>query len=178
MNGPFFGIAGLFAGVMLGITATWMQYKSMNIGVDFGNLAVGLGTMAVAWVSFYANKRFLNKESAKSLAQFRVDWVEKLREDIAKFISMAIIIIGEKKAGVTHTSNNVILINEAKARIRLRLQVSKHKQILDCIDSIISAVHDGDFDKFYELIDELNDEAEKLLEQAWSRAKNGLDSEL
>lgn len=177
MSGLFFGIAGLFAGVMLGITATWMQSKSMNIGVDFGNLAVGIGTMAVAWVSFYANKRFLDKESAKTMAQFRINWINGLRNEISKFISVAISIHAHENGPID--IKNIMILNESKSKIRLNMQVSKHHIFLKVLDDIVYALLNDDKDNLFEkLLHKLHIESESILEEAWSRAKNGLDPEL
>ncbi|WP_156332741.1 MULTISPECIES: hypothetical protein [unclassified Chelatococcus] len=87
----------------------------MNYQVDFGNLSVGVATIAIAVVSFVVSMKNIKSSNANSramidvegrrrVAEFRREWIEVLRMHLAEFARCYTMIMVKYKKDETTSS--------------------------------------------------------------------------
>jgi len=149
----------------------------VNASVDLGNALVGLGGFALAVATWRAtsssNRSFeagLKLQANQKLAEFRVEWAEILRSDVAKFMAMIYV----KPEHMKSNDDFFLRLAEAKHRIILRLQSDKHKFMIIALNEALRVARNGSDDELHHRINVLHQESEKLLEEAWSKASDPL----
>ena len=55
--------------------------------IDFGNLAIGIGTFTLAIVLAIVNWRSSNRDRKVHIADKRHDWLKEFRSDVAEFLT-------------------------------------------------------------------------------------------
>jgi hypothetical protein len=129
----------------------------------------------------------LSKE--QRVSEFRLSWLEALREDIASLIARALAIHGvHVNAGGPPPANSQIgmkltedflEINKVSIRIRLRLNPNKetHKPVILLMDEIEElfgkGIGNAPFDQIDKLADKVTDASQQLLKSVWEEVKNG-----
>ena len=129
----------------------------------------------------------LSKE--QKVSEFRLNWLEALRDDIASLIARALAIHAvHRNAGGPPISNSPIgikltedflEINRVSVRIRLRLNPKKqtHMPVILLMDEIEDLFGKGIANAPFEQIDELTTRVTKasqqLLRSVWEEVKNG-----
>jgi hypothetical protein len=129
----------------------------------------------------------LSKE--QKVSEFRLNWLEALREDIVSLIARALAIhAAHRNAGGPPIANSqmgmrltedFLEINKASIRIRLRLNPRKesHKPVILLMDEIETLFGKGIEKTPFEQIDELTtrvtNTSQQLLRSVWEEVKNG-----
>jgi hypothetical protein len=155
-----------------GITAT----------IDLGNAMVGLGGFALAWATWRSTtasnkavRENIKLQANQKISEFRTEWSDKLRNDIAQFLSL--IHINPSQIKKTNDKDTFLSLAEVKHRILLRLQAEKHKFLISAINNALSLAQNGSDAELMRAIQVIHIEAEKILEEAWNRASNPLNQQ-
>jgi len=101
---------------------SWINYQ-----VDFGNLAVGLGTFAVAVASVFIALRSSKSQSNSRIAAFRMEWLNQFREDVAKYIRAhrnLHLVYQKENSNKTNETNRELLLDLIEIRSRLRMMMN------------------------------------------------------
>lgn len=115
----------------------WIAEKGQ---IDFGNLAVGLGTVAVALVSFYLAFTTNVNERNRIFVNYAGLWIEEMRKTIAEYLAILEAIPGTSGA---ERQNLLTQLREKDIYIRLKFDRS-----------------DPDAGRLFPLLDRLRDEVE------------------
>jgi hypothetical protein len=157
---------------LFGITAT----------IDLGNAMVGLGGFALAWATWRsttaANKAVrenIRLQANQKISDFRTEWSDKLRNDIAQLLSL--IHIKPDSMNNLNDKESFLSLAEVKHRIMLRLQTEKHKFLIAAINNVLFVARNGSDSELMRAIEVVHIESEKILEEAWNRASNPLNEQ-
>lgn len=153
----------------------WLAEKSQ---IDFGNLAVGVGTMAVA-VATYKN---ISRISKTELARARSEWVATIRNEMANFIQIYETIedrVEAERPGdlsfrewSTESTENQLRYDEMKKsqyRIVLMLNADEksHRVLMDTMTQLLAEGRKGDPERFIKV-------AQMVCKQEWETTKRHL----
>lgn len=159
-------VLGAFAGFCLGRFTSNLTPEKLVMQWDIGNTFVGVATTVVAltsiWIALTNNRR----ESSQKLADYRTNWSEMLRADIAKFLSL----LHVKPDHADLDKKIVLELAEVKHRILIRIQKEKHSGLVDALKLALEKARIGSDDELTLAIEAVHYEAEKILEEAWTRA--------
>jgi CHASE3 domain sensor protein len=104
------------------------------------------------------------------VSEFRQEWINALRDDVASLVTHAL------QAHAAQEAEVAVKINEAVARIRLRLNPKEEesKAILAAMLKLRGAVYSAtDFDQVKSGVEELISATQVVLKKEWSRVKTG-----
>ncbi|HQS10426.1 MAG TPA: hypothetical protein PLK13_16515 [Xanthobacteraceae bacterium] len=113
----------------------FLNWLCQHTQIDLGNLAVGLGTVIVAFVTLKVSVSNIEMEANHRIGSFRVDWIENLRRNVSKFIGIAHKIINESISTKEEDLSSSILdelvaeMNELEAYINLMLNINEESHI-------------------------------------------------
>lgn len=142
----------------------------MNFQIDFGNMAVGVGTVILAYVTFHISSKTLNQSKNQTVAEFRIQWVEALRSDVAAFIALAMI--------HQRTAAQVEKMHEIQARIMLRLnrKEKEHLRMRDELLLLIDCMHGKGDKTAIEQASIVTKAFQDLFNFEWGRIKSEIKS--
>lgn len=147
---------------------------------------IAIGAVIAAGIAALASLLGLVISKEQKTSEFRQAWIDSLREEIAKLISHANSIHGalvakSDKATLAETwevvRNDYVGINDATARIRLRLNPSEKgsQAVLTAIAEIEGMINPGliDAKRLNETEKRLVADAQVLLKREWRRVRRG-----
>lgn len=159
-----------------------------NIFVPLGVVSAALIAGAIAYAGFVSTKE-------SKVSEFRQNWINSLRDEIAKYISCADsliellrkdndgLIIPKAKFMEKKLNHSDLYTELLKARISILLRINdkekepenfeRNEKFLKLIESIYSNFEDGNFDEVYKDIKLLTDASRNLLKHEWNRARDG-----
>ncbi len=70
----------------------------VTLQIDFGNLAVGLATVIIAFVTFWVSLKSIKGNSRQKLSEYRHAWIEDLRDKVALHLQMCRQVIADHVA--------------------------------------------------------------------------------
>lgn len=142
----------------------------MTFQIDFGNLAVGVGTVTLAYVTFLISSKTLTQSKNQKVAEFRIHWVEALRIDVATFIALATI--------RERTPAQLEKMHEIQARIMLRLnrKEKEHLRMRDELLLLIDCMHGKGDKKAIEQASVVTKAFQDLFNFEWGRIKSEIKS--
>jgi len=154
---------------------------------------IALGAVAAAFITGAFS--FVNLIIAKDqkTSEFRQDWIDRLREDIAAFTSQVQFLSSlydfalqnnpaslespQAEDFVKTISPNLREIANMHHRIRLRLNPKEHKRLLELVSEINGLFSDiraiSHFERVDNLIGNLIEESQVVLKSEWKRVKRG-----
>lgn len=142
--------------------ATWAAIFA-TFGLGAWNLFVGLeGTKKTRFINTVTNQRVL--------------WIEKLREDLAQFLSLAAIMAADTTRGrpVATAKDNRIALNRLRRVITLRLNPAdaEDQKIQALLPTIVGLAFDGDRKGLVDAhLNTLADLSQKMLKLEWDKVK-------
>ncbi|RGP40431.1 hypothetical protein BPTFM16_00716 [Altererythrobacter insulae] len=147
-------------------------------GLTFGAIGAALIAAVVSLIGL-----ILGKEQKTS--EFRQEWINKLREEIASYVTNVSAISDQVKfefkdrnEKLKHLSPFYVEINSAANSIKLRLNPDENdaKAVLEVMDEIETASQDDDTftsEEIRDLENKLISRSQKLLKSEWRRVKAG-----
>lgn len=160
------------------------------------SLLVPLGTIAAALIA--GSLSFLNLVISKEqkVSEFRQAWIDKLREDISKYVGATSFIASAHQLWVTekvqkpspslldyHRTMQVPFdaASQAFTSIVLRINPSdsdkylkqKNEEFLSTLRAVRDAMRDDKYNEARKLADTLQEKAQPILKFEWDRVKNG-----
>ena len=172
----------LVSGLLLGLVTQALigsysvMPKELTLGIDFGNLAVGIATTLVAFASFES----IQSSTRSKIADDRVEWMGEIRKEIALYSSNLFLrselsktlkslsssdveSFMDKNASLIHGYTNIINISYANIKLMMDLKNDKHKALNEYIKK---SIDEGDIN-----FDYLDNYARDVIEEAWERSK-------
>ncbi len=142
MSDFFYGVFRYFADPFF----AFLQGRSVNLQIDFGNFMVGLATFAVAFVSFLVAFWSKKHEERKTVASLRESWVQDLRNRLANFIAQTQKISSSATVELNTKTHPDFFVNlQAEVRMTrayVEMKLNKndplHRKILFNMDNIYS----------------------------------------
>lgn len=145
----------------------------MNWQFDIGNFAVGVGTVALAVATVYISHRNLAQLRKQKVAEFRLQWVEDLRKDVASIVALATI--------KNRSDQQVREMHEVQARIMLRLNRKEidHLNVKDQIFELIALMRGEKTGNVFEQASKVVMAFQDVFNTEWARIKSEItDSKL
>ena len=154
--------------------------------IDFGNLAIGIGTFSLAIVLAFVNWRSSSRDRKVHIANKRHDWIKEFRVCIAEFLSEISNVDTAQKLqhfedarGISKTVT--VLVN--KTRLLLDENNEYKNELLDQMRNYIQLVMVEGRPVLFDQIDTYDDQvieldnkvysiAKKIIEEEWGKIKN------
>jgi hypothetical protein len=160
----------------------------MNIQIDLGNLAVGIGTAMIAVVTLYVSYKGFRQTKSQKLAEFRKDWIENLRSHFSEFGSLVFHARALKRITDMHTENKekdienkadedyketFVRLKYVHEYIRLMLNPSEdlHRQMDNLMQDLIDDTLENEPETPRENWPDFSDLARQILKTEWNRVK-------
>lgn len=159
-----------------------------NIFVPLGVVSAALIAGAIAYAGFVSTKE-------SKVSEFRQNWINSLRDEIAKYISCVDsliellkkdnngLMISRSRFMEKKLDHNDLYTDLLKARISILLRINdkekepqnfdRNEKFLNLIESIYSNFECGNFDHVYKDINLLTAASRNLLKHEWNRARDG-----
>jgi hypothetical protein len=138
----------------------------MQIQIDLGNLAVGIGTVFVAGVTLFISLKTLRqnekfnsersrREADRRLAEMRLKWIEELRNELAEYCAIATdkaaLLIEVRRTGESEDSFKTVVVIQGKL-MRLRSKImtmlnaeeAAHSEAIKVLDRIWVAENENE----------------------------------
>jgi hypothetical protein len=150
----------------------WLLQKGQ---VDFGNLAVGVATIIIAFVTLYVSILNIHGVRSQKLADLRSSWLDDLRQHLASFGGVVHeIMLSENKSD----KKLIEKIGFETTYIRLKLKDSSRTQRMSKImhDLQVLALHEKT-KEFQDLFAEFFVVSEEILQEAWNDIMSDLEYE-
>lgn len=153
----------------------------------FTNMNPAMATVVAAIVAATVAMLSLLISKENKISEFRQGWVDALREDLSEYLALLVHTLGVsaiKRGESVEAAKQYLEQNEAamlrigilKFRIRLRLNSTEHKRLIDLlkysdnssgIEILTNPVHVSEYMK------QFTTESARVLKYEWSRVKRG-----
>jgi hypothetical protein len=103
-------------------------FLGLPIQIDLGNLAVGLGTALLAWAGFRTirsseqqNNVRIGREAQQRAAELRMQWRERLRDEVANLVRMhrQVSMIRRNGGQESEERSAILELREARAKCEM-----------------------------------------------------------
>lgn len=155
----------------------------MTWQIDLGNFAIGIGTVALAIVSFYVSQKNMRQQKSYKIAEFRVNWIDEFRRDVAALykIQYEISSIKIKKSSArtkeekAHIRQLYFDSSELKARLLLRLKQNSENPAEAQLEKLLKRAVRSDADLAHEQRQSIRELTRSILKTEWNRAKKEIE---
>ncbi|MGA0562711.1 hypothetical protein ACO2RV_09690 [Ancylobacter sp. VNQ12] len=155
----------------------------MNFQVDFGNLAVGLATMAIAMVTFFTSISNIKSNKNQKISDYRMIWISELREALSLFyrLQYELALIkrdyakssGFRKQELAETRRRLFFdISAVKTRMLLMLNPASDNEAERKLEKLLRKSVSDDVDEARIHRKEMVDLTRSILKSEWNRVKN------
>jgi hypothetical protein len=148
----------------------------MLFQVDFGNLAVGLGTALVAFMTW----RSASSSSYQKLADFRREWIEDLRQQVAAYISEITVLEGMKENRIAYSDVRKIRHQMTLIQLSLNPAEDSHKSLLEKMrelyDSSIRPIDEAYHSNMHRKTQELVDASRSVFKTEWDKLRREMNT--
>ncbi len=127
-------------------------------------IALVTSTLTLA-INSKLSERQLRREAARTVAGYRVEWIERLRRESAVFISEAFVAYENPDVGIWGNSK----IHEAANYVLMMLNPVEHKELHSALMDSFSKKQSGQIDA--EKVVELRELTQGVLKQEWEVSK-------
>ena len=141
--------------------------------VEFGNLAIGVGTFVLAIVLGISNWRTSSMDRKVHIANKRQDWINELRIMVAEYLSIAQEMHVRRKVPddlmrrlITIRNKLVLMLNPEEENTKLLIE------ILDSIYNELFTKGEINNKRFYALKTQSLNTAQKIFKSEWRKIKN------
>jgi hypothetical protein len=144
--------------------------------IDIGNAMVGIGTMALAFVSFFVASRNNSKQAEIVYSNHIIDWIKDLRNDTALFVKLhqnIMLVRRDTQSGELPKAERDILLclSEVRARLKMMIKIdSKNKKESLFLELISQDVSD-DEEQAKKQRQEIIDASRAIQKNEWHEAK-------
>ena len=141
--------------------------------IDFGNLAIGIGTFLLAitlgivtWVRANRDRRF-------HVADKRQDWINDLRDTISEYLAICSVVVDMKEDDDIHQKVERYTFLIRKISLMLNPDEDKSKKLLSKIEEMKEFLMiKGEQWEFEDLSDNITHVTQKILKEEWERVKS------
>ncbi|MCA3562868.1 MAG: hypothetical protein IOC90_08040 [Methylocystis sp.] len=142
---PIFGyvMVGISLGASAFILLISIGMRKPFITMDIGNLAVGLGTLAVAFVS----SRSILSLNRQKVSEYQVRWIDELRHDTALYVKKhqhIMLARRESPSGKVPKGERKDLLELTEVRARLQMMINANSDDLNERNFLIYVSQDVD----------------------------------
>lgn len=156
----------------------------MNMQIDFGNLAVGIGTVALAIVTFIISQRNLRQQKKQKIAEFRVEWIDGFRRDVSSLFKIQYEISAIKKGTRAHQNANLksrveqlyYESSELKTRLLLRLKKNSENKDEAELEKLLKSAISSNPDKAVLQRAKIRDLSRSILKTEWNKVRSEIES--
>jgi hypothetical protein len=171
---PIFGyvMVGISLGASAFILLISIGMRKEFITMDIGNLAVGLGTLAVAYVS----SRSIFAMNRQKISEYKVRWIEELRRDTATYVKRHQHIMLARRASPSgkvpkDERSNLLELSEVRARLQMMINANSVDQNeINFLNYISQDVHE-DENQASNQRKNIIDLSRSIQQSAWKQAK-------
>jgi len=141
--------------------------------IDFGNLAIGIGTFLlaitlgiVAWVR-------ANRDRRVHIADKRQDWINDLRDTISEYLAICSVVVDMKEDDNIDEKVERYTFLIRKISLMLNPNEKKSKELFDKIEEMKEfLMMRGEQWEFENLSDKITSVTQKILKEEWERVKS------
>ncbi len=156
--------------------------------IDFGNFAVGIGTLIVAavtawsvWSSNKSKSNEIKKNGDIQIALLRMKWNSDLRSFIARYLAIhrqISLIKLKSKTGKTSVGDRPLLIELYEIRSSILMMIKENSQIEaeKQLEKLISLDHPDISDDARKIRQDITIAARNVLKGVWAQAKTEIRS--
>jgi len=165
------------------------RIMSAPVQIDLGNLAVGLATVLIAFITLFVSLKNIKSQNGQKVAELRTQWIAELRTKFSDFIGTVYSITNEVVTSTETAQSSTKLDQMHSDLMRLESSVTLflnpkealHSETIKVIGEIRGRLAIFSISSSKKLHDEIDDSARKLIENAqlilkieWDRARLGI----